>query len=514
MDIDPQESVDFITESLAFEGLSSCVLLFLGHATVIPFVFEQTDQVADCRKLDIRFNALRDGIVRWICYPRTPSELHTLASSSCICSLTGQRSAAHVLGQQVFQGDPYHRRPFVPLLECMFNIFTATLLPIYKSNAINVRFDTIIARSVWPTSVECLLPHGPEDTIRGLLSWMAIGLDDSRVLQLRMLSAINILFMITRPCTLPYMVTSEILLPHGIIPAINKGCAILEEGLILKKPQPHHERATKLLHTCSGLLADLVDKACDEVQRTTFTEAHRTTLLMACGRSMRALRDAVAYLGLQDSGTLRESREAFLHTVWLLGCDHPSIQRLRLSPDMRSHLMAIPYRLDSPWVRMLQFLDCVTRDFRCGSPDCERTFFNPTHFRRCAGCRRVAYCSRQCQKESWNHPAVPHRQICSMLWRICVAYDLPRRYASILMSGIKEPSDVDGDDLLSIVEHFAARTRYEMIHSCTWYHVHHIVRKAETVNSNLQVGGRMARRNTVRYHGCMMALVHGRRSPR
>ncbi|EJD35510.1 hypothetical protein AURDEDRAFT_175441 [Auricularia subglabra TFB-10046 SS5] len=45
-------------------------------------------------------------------------------------------------------------------------------------------------------------------------------------------------------------------------------------------------------------------------------------------------------------------------------------------------------------------------------------------FARCANCRAVRYCSRQCQRADWSRPAYPHKDVCGMLRELFAFADM------------------------------------------------------------------------------------------
>ncbi|EJD35009.1 hypothetical protein AURDEDRAFT_175918 [Auricularia subglabra TFB-10046 SS5] len=54
----------------------------------------------------------------------------------------------------------------------------------------------------------------------------------------------------------------------------------------------------------------------------------------------------------------------------------------------------------------------------CDGPGCGKTVHEketPGAFARCANCRLMQYCSRDCQKADWRDSGFPHKEICGML---------------------------------------------------------------------------------------------------
>ncbi|PBK82989.1 hypothetical protein ARMGADRAFT_945573, partial [Armillaria gallica] len=43
----------------------------------------------------------------------------------------------------------------------------------------------------------------------------------------------------------------------------------------------------------------------------------------------------------------------------------------------------------------------------------------------CGGCRRVLYCSPECQKSAWKYDPAPHKAVCRKLRKFCKVLKLP-----------------------------------------------------------------------------------------
>ncbi|KAJ7624260.1 hypothetical protein DFH06DRAFT_1339973 [Mycena polygramma] len=58
----------------------------------------------------------------------------------------------------------------------------------------------------------------------------------------------------------------------------------------------------------------------------------------------------------------------------------------------------------------------LSRSDTCYAAGCTHTFQEVGHaFQKCAGCKYVAYCSRECQAADWRDPDFPHKRICKQL---------------------------------------------------------------------------------------------------
>ncbi|KAJ7663299.1 hypothetical protein DFH06DRAFT_1324773 [Mycena polygramma] len=84
-------------------------------------------------------------------------------------------------------------------------------------------------------------------------------------------------------------------------------------------------------------------------------------------------------------------------------------------PDLHPKLAPAP--ASDPPDSVDQLHDHLTaRSDTCYAAGCTHTFQEVGHaFQKCAGCKHVAYCSRECQVADWKDPDFPHKIICKQL---------------------------------------------------------------------------------------------------
>jgi hypothetical protein len=100
----------------------------------------------------------------------------------------------------------------------------------------------------------------------------------------------------------------------------------------------------------------------------------------------------------------------------------------------------------------------------CAAPGCRRAYAECGRLLFCSGCQRVRYCSVDCQKTAWKHPAVPHREVCQVISTVFTGMKVAlRAQPPWKFEPPQEP------DLLqaagTMLEHFKATTRWEMQHT-------------------------------------------------
>ncbi|KZW01879.1 hypothetical protein EXIGLDRAFT_829788 [Exidia glandulosa HHB12029] len=82
---------------------------------------------------------------------------------------------------------------------------------------------------------------------------------------------------------------------------------------------------------------------------------------------------------------------------------------------------------DDPYARLSQLLLYVRNKQSCFGPECEKTVLDMPSarpFARCAKCKMVKYCSKECQKRDWKDEDFPHKEICDILHEVLRFADL------------------------------------------------------------------------------------------
>jgi hypothetical protein len=429
-----------------------CFITLLPHLVAARPCFDQPKRQQDPEIISLLRTCLSLSM-RWICAPRKRSERDALMRRSCRCPASVRSTPAH---QSIL---PDHSWPCMAviseLLEAVEGAYTPALR---RMQPHTLRLDRLTSHSPWPQSIGEILPHGAEDTIRGLFSW--IDADFGKADALCIVRGLDTILAFTRPLTLPYVVTSRALLSRCIIPLIDQACAAAQLRIVVPpaKPDravvlPAQQKLFSILPVALGSIACILANYADEEQRRVLLGNMGHQLLAACERACsihitdrdpEAVRQSIAHLSIIARVIIR--------------CEP---QLARAPPSALRHVLA-PHRPRSAWEDFCELLSHLHAAQRCAAPTCTAVVADRALFKRCGGCRRVTYCSRRCQARGWRHPAVPHRTICAALRNLCTVCADARANRQ---GGRARPKSLDEDSVRLVLGHFFARTRYELAHS-------------------------------------------------
>jgi hypothetical protein len=126
---------------------------------------------------------LLDAAFRWVTQPRTQLDMQSFVTLKCACNPMEEphRLAAHTRGFESFQraaraaqgnGDMWHLEPHWHFICLLLAGFSSLLKNPRDAKDLN-RPHSMLRRRKWPKSFVHILPHGSEDTLRGLLAWLA-----------------------------------------------------------------------------------------------------------------------------------------------------------------------------------------------------------------------------------------------------------------------------------------------------------------------------------------------------
>jgi hypothetical protein len=115
--------------------------------------------------------------MQFLCTPRSRRERVAMLMKPCRCPYSQRSGQGHKIGDALFSTAPVPLSRRLPPL-----VFVERLLKLVEA-ACDVRFaamhgrtmrvDRIRKRKTWPRSIDDILPYGPENTVRGLLGWLA-----------------------------------------------------------------------------------------------------------------------------------------------------------------------------------------------------------------------------------------------------------------------------------------------------------------------------------------------------
>jgi hypothetical protein len=324
------------------------------------------------------------------------------------------------------------------------------------------RLNEIQQRTDWPTSLEHILPYGPEGTMRGLLWWFRLNLDNACLSYI--IPMLYTIQRITGPLTLPFLVSSHIWISRGVLSAFGNASHALEADAERRTKDSSLETTLSGLTDCSKATTDIV-LGCDRVQRKEMLRESAVLLLDALVRALNAMCNLSHCAGLVKTEAFMEANGDPQRLGQMMRMDFPHI----VTPSACKFTnVAFSATYSSTWCQTLATV-CYLREWsRCASPECAKTFCDAWPLKRCGGCRIITYCSRRCQTNAWNHPIVPHRRICATLRYACLNYRLDKGHFGRRAAERGEPrgfKDVVGH---LIVDFFEDQTRYEIATSCEW----------------------------------------------
>jgi hypothetical protein len=399
---------------------------------------------------------------RWLTFARTPAERQQLVGSSCTCHAEERVDKAHMLGSNaVLRAGKLSVKPFFFVL-CLLLATTMTPLNQEVHSDRDVRIDKLAMRKAWPTSLQDILPHGPENTSRSLLAWFTTAFGEVETID-TLLRVSHLFLSYTHPATFPYFVTSQTF-TTTVIHVIDHACQYYEKS---PRNTVARNQVLNTLSVVAQVAANAILRRSTNLQRRLMTENHAVELTVAYSRALDVCDSLRGFQGAYR----RETETAFR----LLG--DIAIQDFELLEDERfQHAIRSPHKimerfgneLSTPWTSMIAAIDCETRSQTCASPDCSKTYADSSAFKNCGGCRRVVYHSRECQKRAWNHPVAPHRDICSILRQMFSANQLPKTRIRRVMHS--EHPKFNAEHGALIVRHFAIKSFHEVhnLRKCHW----------------------------------------------
>jgi hypothetical protein len=153
--------------------------------------------------------------------PRSDDEIERLLRTPCTCPPVKKYDPSHVTVDEQIR-----RWKWKSPVQMVLNRFLMHLSAAMQERPLRTRkslphISRIGYLGVWPDTLEQILPHGPEDTIRGLVRWFKADIGDlNRTI---LLQVIDRLYAYTSPKTIPHMVTTSALISHGVVPLLVLG---------------------------------------------------------------------------------------------------------------------------------------------------------------------------------------------------------------------------------------------------------------------------------------------------
>jgi hypothetical protein len=407
---------------------------------------------------------LRDIAIGWVAMPRTLAEIRTILSSRCQCNPQHAGSRPHKHGA-MFCAKSSGEDP----VSILIGMFFSCLLRI-RQFPMRRPFD-LDGREDWPINIGQLLPYGAEDTMRGVLAWLKAPVSGRLATQI--FNFTHLSMKICAPTILPSVIACHSLL-DSLVNCVRSSAAVFFDNQSSIRWDPMFVAAYHLLQSSITLLNDIVVLYANQTQIHRFVGARGQAVLDAVEKGPDPLYLIMLRIQRRAPGTPVGLNDALLSRMDDMYNDiggaiydaypkfHSSTMSMarRWQPASKTFGLSVQHAL---WVRFVMSLRVFELVRQCRNPGCTNVFYHPRRQKDsvCGGCRRTAYCSRQCQKRAWTHPTAPHRIICGALRYLCVRYALPRRHTGRKHSN--PPTDTAYVDAAqTVLNHFVALTTADM----------------------------------------------------
>jgi hypothetical protein len=372
---------------------------------------------------------------KWLTCPRDSQKLLELSQAQCTCDSGASLRLSHQVGLEVMdRSGPSLRKPFIVLADQILRIFCINLdsKPITEVQETRQQVHRLLHRQNWPGTWREMLPHGPKDTMFALLSL----LDANTPIRLRYstMSAIGRVVRYCHPLVVPILICS----PGMAIPSITTSIRECQQIFTqqARSDAPDIQALAIMMECLTSIAVFLLGlfKFSHEAQRTIFHVEGGIHLFKSYSIAALLCRTLAAeknWFSLHESVMAQSTnilRKFELLGGWMYD-DCPDSRKLKLDAslvemfDQESSRQTTPK--DHTWARLLELLYYLEVRQQCAAPGCSYTLVDGP-LRQCAGCVRVAYCSRACQKHAWKH-AIPHRGVCSVLAQLQKELQLPHR---------------------------------------------------------------------------------------
>jgi hypothetical protein len=167
---------------------------------------------------------INDWLFKWITVSRTRAELDAFAKLECRCSATQRRDPVHDNGVQSHQEGHYKDdSPQWMLMYFCFKgphvyhrVIQESWAP--KQRDLEERMNMVRRRTLWPYSIRALLPHGPRNTLEGVLQWFQIELHARQ--RIFLYHALDVFLAFCRPVTLPCIITSRLFFQQAVVASV------------------------------------------------------------------------------------------------------------------------------------------------------------------------------------------------------------------------------------------------------------------------------------------------------
>jgi hypothetical protein len=405
-------------------------------------------------------------MTRWLTFRRSPAQINNILSMNCTCSGRQSTTQIHRLGAQIV-ADP-EVGSTLTLAQRIVQSCTRDIrkLAEERKKCPKACFLHLATRSTWPNGTEHLLPHGPEQTLRGYLSWLAC---DDVLSVFFVTEALLAVFDHTWAVTvLPAIKTRSLYLDAFIAAASrwDNNWNNFASGMTPVDPNVHAHHFSCILLALSAIMRILCFECSNRTAALHLFQGRQSDVLSACVRIV----STQASIGARHpslvtifNNRIRDHLEPVGVIFWLHFPEFlvrkSELRLLGVDPKVRE-----PQPM-TPWRTLIDFMWHSYNSQHCAAPGCTHT----TETRRrsfacCTGCRWTPYCSRSCQRKAWRRDdGLQHRDVCGLLRWIRMRHDMPHRRRFIQVTR-HDPalSEEETRAIVSINTHFAALTIAEL----------------------------------------------------
>ncbi|KAK0219431.1 hypothetical protein EDD85DRAFT_346842 [Armillaria nabsnona] len=409
-----------------------------------------------------------DSMNRFLTVARTHEEAVSLYKSieTCKCTLKSKQFLlAHSFCPNRYTSDPAARGKMEEVLRTMVGILCHTFLTPGGVQPLDVPYLKRLPRQaqklerkgrdvLWPVKPSDYFVEGAGITVRMIWQWFYI----SRVPTV--ISWLNMLCMTAESTFIPHFfempdfpgqfiaVFDEHLTELGAgrygndhISSLQSLSDLLKQTMLMMKESDAPAQKEDVLRVLcfwmpgAGKIVELLSKALCIEQQTRNLE----------------LRSAIKELHLQDIA-------AVLMRMFSLPEDAQKYHPLILN-TLRRQRENVPVSLErSPFASAYDAVRTISVRDRCHAVGCSQTVSSKGQkLQYCGGCRRVPYCSPECQKSAWKYGHAPHKAVCRKLKKFCEILKLPAKPEHVEDSMVDKWCETMGislDDVVVIKLHF------------------------------------------------------------
>jgi hypothetical protein len=368
----------------------------------------------------------------WLARPRDSQKLLELSQAQCVCGSGASLGSSHQTGLEVMKRlrSP-SLKPFFVLAEQILRLFCSNLdtKPRIGGRETHRRLHRLLHSQNWPGTWQEMVPHGSKDTLLTLHSLLVI--DSPTTLRYWTMIAIGRIVWNCHALVIPVFICSPSIMVYGIAKSVRECQQILVEQI--SSGTPDFEVLCDV-QSCLASIAEFFHGLfgfSHETQRAIFHAEGGDPLLNVYIDGVLLCRMLTEMNHFPSSQPFIAQSSCILDKFVFLGSwiydDWPDSRKKDTEAALvelfdKQSIRHFPPKTDT-FFRLLRLLHYLDVRQQCAAPGCSYTLVNGPLW-QCAGCIRVTYCSRACQKRAWRHD-IPHRSVCSVLAELQKELQLP-----------------------------------------------------------------------------------------